>query len=95
MAPKRQSTCQDSAVQTAMVDRGFFKRYKNGFDHLSTEAVYDTIRELREELADLDVVIRQVEALAEDPPRRVRPRRADPTKIPVPNSRSQHARGGY
>ena len=39
--------------------------------------IYDAITELREELRLLDNVIEQVEGLAEDPPRRVRPRMAE------------------
>lgn len=47
---------------------------------VATELIYKAITELRDELALLDSTIEQVEGLAENPPRRVRPRRADPNR---------------
>ncbi|MBI1353993.1 MAG: hypothetical protein GC160_06580 [Acidobacteria bacterium] len=47
---------------------------------IATELIYKAISELRDELALLDSAIEQVEALAEDPPRKVRPRRTDPNR---------------
>jgi hypothetical protein len=44
-------------------------------DKISTQMIYDAITRLRAELNLLDDVIEQVEALAEDPPRRIRRRR--------------------
>ena len=44
---------------------------------VATNLIYEAISELRGELALLDSTIAQVEALAEDPPRRVRPRKGD------------------
>ncbi len=44
-------------------------------DKISTEMIYEAINRLRAELDLLDDVIEQVEALAEDPPRRLRRRR--------------------
>ena len=44
---------------------------------VATNLVYEAINELRSELALLDSTIEQVEALAEDPPRRVRPRKIE------------------
>lgn len=47
---------------------------------LATNMIYTAIAELREELTLLDVTIEQVEALAEDPPRRIRPRKPEPNR---------------
>ena len=44
---------------------------------VATNLIYDAITELRTDLALLDSTIEQIEALAEDPPRRVRPRKLD------------------
>ena len=44
---------------------------------VATNMIYNAITELRSELALLDSTIEQVEALAEDPPRRIRPRRPE------------------
>ena len=44
---------------------------------VATNLIYQAINELRGELALLDSTIEQVEALAEDPPRRVRPRKVE------------------
>ncbi len=44
---------------------------------VATNLIYQAITELRSELALLDTTIEQVEALAEDPPRRVRPRKPE------------------
>lgn len=54
---------------------------------VATELIYKAITELRDELALLDSTIEQVEGLAENPPRRVRPRRADPNR-PVTSSKN-------
>jgi hypothetical protein len=59
---------------------------------VATELIYKAITELRDELALLDSTIEQVEGLAENPPRRVRPRRADPNR-PVMSSRKAKAAG--
>lgn len=53
---------------------------------VATELIYKAIVELRDELALLDSTIEQVEGLAENPPRRIRPRRADPNR-PVRSSK--------
>ena len=58
---------------------------------VATELSYKAITELRDELALLDSTIEQVEGLTENPPRRVRPRRADPNR-PVISTRK--AKGG-
>ncbi len=47
---------------------------------VATELIYQAITELRGELVLLDSAIEQVEGLAEDPPRRIRPRRTDPNR---------------
>jgi hypothetical protein len=44
---------------------------------VATNLIYQAINDLRAELAILDSTIEQVEALAEDPPRRVRPRKSE------------------
>lgn len=44
---------------------------------VATNMIYKAITELRSELALLNTTIEQVEALAEDPPRRIRPRRPE------------------
>jgi hypothetical protein len=44
---------------------------------VATNLIYQAITDLRAELALLDSTIEQVEALAEDPPRKLRPRRLD------------------
>ena len=44
---------------------------------VATDLIYKAIAELRSELALLDSTVEQVEALAEDPPRRVRPRKLE------------------
>jgi hypothetical protein len=44
---------------------------------VATNLIYKAITELRTELALLDSTIEQVEALSEDPPRRVRPRKVE------------------
>ncbi|MEZ5394426.1 MAG: hypothetical protein R2724_16560 [Bryobacterales bacterium] len=44
---------------------------------MATNLIYKAITELRTELALLDTTIEQVEALAEDPPRHVRPRKPE------------------
>lgn len=43
---------------------------------VATELIYGAIKDLRAELDLLDDVIEQIEALAEDPPRRIKRRRA-------------------
>ena len=47
---------------------------------LPTRVIYQAITNLRQELALLDSTIERVEALAEDPPRRVRPRKPNPNR---------------
>jgi hypothetical protein len=42
---------------------------------VATNLIYEAITDLRTELALLDSTIEQIEALEEDPPRRVRPRK--------------------
>jgi|GEM_PF-2300996 len=59
---------------------------------IATELIYKAITELRDELALLDSTIEQVEGLAENPPRRVRPRRADPNR-PVASKRKADTNG--
>ncbi len=44
---------------------------------VATNLIYQAIAELRTELALIDSTIEQVEALAENPPRRVRPRKVE------------------
>ena len=51
------------------------EKHMTPLDKVSTQMIYDAITQLRAELNLLDDVIEQVEALAEDPPRRIRRRR--------------------
>ena len=60
---------------------------------VATELIYKAITELRDELALLDSAIEQVEGLAEDPPRRIRPRRTDPNR-PVASAK-KHGTNGH
>jgi len=59
---------------------------------VATNMIYQAITELRVELALLDSTIEQVEALAENPPRRVRPRKPDLNR-PVKAERDGAGRG--
>lgn len=49
-------------------------------NRLPTKVIYQAITDLRQELALLDSTIQRVEALAEDPPRRLRPRKPNPNR---------------
>lgn len=53
--------------------------------------IYEAISELRSDLALLDSTIEQVEALAEDPPRRIRPRKPELNR-PLKAERNGHGR---
>ena len=44
---------------------------------VATNLIYQAITDLRTDLALLDSTIEQIEALAEDPPRRIRPRKPE------------------
>ncbi len=63
---------------------------------VATELIYKAITELRDELALLDSTIEQVEGLAENPPRKVRPRRADPNRPVMPKRKAEsNGHGAY
>jgi len=51
--------------------------------------IHDAITDLRKDLALLDLTIEQVEALLEDPPRKIRPRKLDINRPVPPKSMRQ------
>jgi len=50
--------------------------------------IHDAISDLRKDLALLDSTIEQVEALLEDPPRKLRPRKLDVNRPVIPKEKN-------